>query len=279
MRIYYTFFALLLLVTVSSCNITRKIFGKEKAGIERPSEGRSGVVMKKSDARNVPAAVENDVRENLPRNSYTDKVLYYIDTYAPIAQEEMRNYKIPASITLAQGILESGAGEGELTRKANNHFGIKCHGWKGGQVFHDDDRRQECFRKYKDAKYSFRDHSLFLTERKRYAALFDLQPDDYEGWAKGLKAAGYATDRAYPTKLISLIERYALYRYDAEVLGTPVAGNETKRGEVERHIVQKGDTLYSIAKRYNTSVEQLQKSNNLTGSTISIGQTLYVTPL
>ncbi|NJW55771.1 glucosaminidase domain-containing protein, partial [Salinimicrobium oceani] len=98
----------------------------------------------------------------------------YIHEFAPIAREEMELYKIPASITLAQGILESGAGDGELTRRANNHFGIKCHGWSGQKVYHDDDASQECFRKYKDPKYSYRDHSLFLTERKRYAALFDL---------------------------------------------------------------------------------------------------------
>ena len=265
MRINYTFLALFLALVVSSCNTTKKLFGgKDETRNERQADRRSNVE-------------GNNEGTNLPAGSYTDKVTYYIATYAPIAQEEMRIYKIPASITLAQGILESGAGAGELTRRANNHFGIKCHGWKGGQVFHDDDRSQECFRKYKDAKYSFRDHSLFLTERRRYAALFELEPDDYEGWAKGLKAAGYATDRAYPNKLISLIERYRLYRYDDEVLGKDAIAYEDNRDSVERHIVRKGDTLYSIAKKYNTTVEQLQKRNNLSGSTISIGQTLYVT--
>lgn len=282
MRINYKLLALLLLMVTASCNTTKKIFGgKEKQKKERTVQRRTEAGRNTNES--TPAEREHHVRENLPKSAYTDKVAYYIDTYAPIAQEEMKIYKIPASITLAQGILESGAGVGELTRKANNHFGIKCHGWKGGQVFHDDDRSQECFRKYNDAKYSFRDHSLFLTERKRYAALFELRPDDYKGWAKGLKAAGYATDRAYPTKLISLIERYQLHRYDAEVLGNDFIAYEeesrTTSASSERHVVQKGDTLYSIAKKYNTSVEQLQKNNNLTGSTISIGQTLYVTSM
>lgn len=278
MRINFKLFAFLLVMLTASCNTAKRLFGsKDGPKKEQKVEGRTGVVTE--NRTSAPAESAHSVKENMPRSAYTDKVVYYIDTYAAIAQEEMRIYKIPASITLAQGILESGAGVGELTRKANNHFGIKCHGWKGGQVFHDDDRRQECFRKYNDAKYSFRDHSLFLTERKRYAALFQLEADDYKGWAKGLRAAGYATDRAYPAKLISLIERYQLYRYDAEVLGNDSVAYEEKGGAVARHVVKKGDTLYSIAKRYNTSVEQLQKNNNLSGSTISIGQTLYVTPL
>ena len=111
----------------------------------------------------------------------------------------MRKYGVPASITLAQGILESGSGQGRLSVEANNHFGIKCHKvGTGAKIYHDDDAAQECFRKYKNAKYSFRDHSLFLAERKRYSGLFDLEKDDYQGWAKGLRAAGYATDRKYP---------------------------------------------------------------------------------
>ena len=138
--------------------------------------------------------------------------------YSAIAQEEMRLYGIPASITLAQGILESNSGRGRLSVEANNHFGIKCHDWTGAKMYHDDDTAQECFRKYKDAKYSYRDHSLFLTTRKRYAKLFDLDKDDYKRWAKELKDAGYATDRKYPDKLITLIERYKLYNLDDEVL-------------------------------------------------------------
>src|SRR5699024_697917 len=134
--------------------------------------------------------------------------------YKAIAMEEMGTFGIPASITLAQGILESDSGRSELTRKSNNHFGIKCHDWKGQSVTHDDDLRGECFRKYKNPNYSFRDHSLFLRNRPRYGQLFDLPINDYKRWARGLKSAGYATDPAYPRKLISIIERYELHQYD-----------------------------------------------------------------
>lgn len=202
----------------------------------------------------------------------------YIDTYSTIAKEEMRKYKIPASITLAQGILESGSGKGRLAKQANNHFGIKCHGWKGKKIYHDDDRKQECFRKYKKASSSYEDHSKFLTNRGRYSKLFKLREDDYKGWARGLKAAGYATDRKYPQKLISLIERYELYKYDKEVLdGTfqPVVKTENEV-VITEHTVVKGDTLYSLAKRYNLSVEQLKSLNKLTSNDLKIGQILIV---
>ena len=122
---------------------------------------------------------------------------------------------VPASITLAQGLLESGNGRSELALKSNNHFGIKCHnGWKGGKVYHDDDAKGECFRKYDDPADSYRDHSDFLRYRDRYKFLFDYKVTDYKAWAYGLKKAGYATDPAYPTKLIRLIEEYKLYEYD-----------------------------------------------------------------
>lgn len=216
---------------------------------------------------------------DLPVRSYAGIVDDYIAGYAEIAKEEMRLYKIPASITLAQGILESGAGRGELTRRANNHFGIKCHEWKGDMVYHDDDRSQECFRKYNDPKYSYRDHSLFLTERARYANLFKLKEDDYKGWAKGLKSAGYATDKLYPRKLIDLIERYELYNYDAEVLTGVKTSPRIARISQNRHTVRQGDTLYSIAKKYNTTVELLQAYNNLNSSDIAVGQELHLEPV
>lgn len=211
---------------------------------------------------------------------YADVIKEYIADYADIAMEEMRLYNIPASITLAQGILESGAGRGDLSKRANNHFGIKCHDWRGEMVYHDDDSSQECFRKYKDAKYSYRDHSLFLAERKRYAKLFELRIDNYKGWAKGLREAGYATDRKYPDKLIDLIERYELFIYDDQVLGN---GKREKLPAVAQqggkvHSVEKGDTLYNIAKRYNTTVEALKRNNNLRDTTISIGQIITVEP-
>lgn len=221
---------------------------------------------------------QTEARETIGSTSYADVIAAYIAVYAPIAQEEMRLYKIPASITLAQGILESGAGRGTLSRTANNHFGIKCHDWTGDRVYHDDDASQECFRKYTEAKFSYRDHSLFLSQRSRYRGLFDLNPDDYEGWAKGLRAAGYATDRLYPQKLVDIINRYHLYRYDEEVLGyrsKPVQYAVTNR---DAYVVKQGDTLYSIAKRFNTTVQQLQEYNNLSDYTISIGQELQVEP-
>ena len=147
--------------------------------------------------------------------SVDDQINLYIKKYAPAATKNMRFYKIPASITLAQGILESGHGQSTLAKKANNHFGIKCHkGWKGKSISHDDDAKDECFRSYKNPLRSYKDHSLFLVERDRYSSLFKLNRKDYKSWAIGLKAAGYATDPKYAEKLISLIERFKLNRFD-----------------------------------------------------------------
>lgn len=209
---------------------------------------------------------------NIP---YQKRVENYILEFNEIAKEEMIQYGIPASIKLAQGILESGAGASDLVLRSNNHFGIKCHtGWEGGRVYHDDDQRGECFRKYNDPKYSFRDHSLFLVDRERYKNLFTLRKDDYIGWAIGLKQAGYATDPTYPQKLIGIIERYQLQRYDNEVLG--LASPTDKK--IETYSVKPGDTLYSIAKRYELTVETLMKYNGLNDNTISVGQVLYLNP-
>ena len=139
----------------------------------------------------------------------------YIEKYAEIAVSEMYRSGVPASITLAQGLLESGYGRSELALKSNNHFGIKCHnGWQGGRVYHDDDAKGECFRKYDHPEESYRDHSDFLRYRDRYKFLFDYKVTDYKSWAYGLKKAGYATDPSYPEKLIRLIEDYRLYLYD-----------------------------------------------------------------
>lgn len=141
----------------------------------------------------------------------------YIAKWKEVAVEKMREHGIPASITLAQGLLESRSGNSVLARKANNHFGIKCHSsWTGARVYHDDDRKNDCFRKYGNATESFEDHSTFL-ERPRYAPLFELKPTDYKGWAHGLKKCGYATDPRYPRKLIDLIERYKLDNFDRGV--------------------------------------------------------------
>lgn len=257
---------LLISIFVVSCGSRKKVVTTKKEESGSESREERVVVSSEPERKSAPTV-----------NSYNYTVESYIAEFAPIAQEEMKLYRIPASITLAQGILESGAGRGDLTRRANNHFGIKCHDWEGERVYHDDDHRGECFRKYKDAKYSYRDHSLFLANRGRYSELFELDPDDYRGWAKGLRKAGYATDRRYPDKLIDLIERYELYRYDAETLGkaSPVY-TSVEREISDSYVVRKGDTLYSIAKRYNTTVEELKRNNDLVGNTISIGQVLNI---
>lgn len=151
----------------------------------------------------------------------------YIEEYAPFAVSEMYRSGVPASITLAQGLLESGNGQSELARKSNNHFGIKCHNnWDGERVYHDDDAKGECFRKYAHPYQSYRDHSDFLRYRDRYKFLFDYKITDYKSWAHGLKAAGYATDPLYPTKLIRLIEEYELHKYDSKALAS--GGKVTK---------------------------------------------------
>ena len=202
----------------------------------------------------------------------SDPTIRYIQQYAAIAQEEMRRYKIPASITLAQGLLESQFGRGLLAQKSNNHFGIKCkREWKGNKVYHDDDATGECFRAYQDPEESYRDHSLFLVERERYASLFRLKKTDYKAWAKGLKKAGYATDPAYADKLIGLIERLSLWEYDNLKVSPDF---NVKNRDI--HIVQKGDTLYGLSKRYKISVTKLKKINGLTSSEIKIGQHIRV---
>lgn len=238
-------------------------------------KSKKTVVTKKPEKPTEQVVKKDTQPKETPTKTYANATEKYIDTYKDIAQDEMKLYDIPASITLAQGILESGSGKGRLSVKANNHFGIKCHGWKGAKIYHDDDEAQECFRKYKDAKYSFRDHSLFLKDRKRYAKLFKLNIANYKGWAKELRAAGYATDRKYPQKLIALIERYKLYEYDKEVLGNKYKKYE-EPVENEMYTVVKGDTLYSISRRHNLSVKELQKLNGLTSTTISVGQELKI---
>lgn len=197
----------------------------------------------------------------------------YIALFKTIAQEEMRLYNIPASITLAQGILESNSGKGRLAVEANNHFGIKCHEWTGEKIYHDDDAAQECFRKYNDSKYSYRDHSLFL-QKLRYAGLFKLKKEDYKGWARELRKAGYATDVKYPEKLISLIERYNLDAYDKEVLGDAYVKYEEEIGDFSMYYVEKGDSMYSISKKFNMTVDELLAMNNLSTTALSVGQKL-----
>lgn len=207
----------------------------------------------------------------------------YISLYAPVAMQSMKTYGIPASIKLAQGILESGSGNGTLCREANNHFGIKCKDeWTGETISHTDDAPDECFRKYKSALESYNDHSEFIAHRVYYKNLFTLDKSDYSAWAKGLKKAGYATDPKYAQKLISIIERYKLYEYDREVLQNGYVASirtvepTTFAETISDYIVQPGDTLYAISQRFNSTVDKIKQLNNLSENTISVGQRLIV---
>lgn len=244
-------------------------------------------------------------KENPNFISYT--TLSYIDAFKAVAISEMNIYGIPASIKLAQGILESGSGSSSLAKYANNHFGIKCTSdWKGKAYYKDDDKRDDCFRVYKDARESFKDHSEFL-KRKRYAFLFELDKNDYKNWAVGLKTAGYATNPKYPDLLIGIIEKYKLYQYDSpeserekiareDRVFTEINANipleKKKFAPVEvapkdqsnnieplvdgYYIVKQGDTMFNISQRYKVTVEELKELNKMTDNTIKIGQKLLV---
>ncbi len=222
----------------------------------------------------------------------------YIDAYKDDAIREMQLFKVPASITLAQGMLESDNGNSALAVYANNHFGIKCHKeWCGETYTQDDDEKDECFRKYGSVYDSYVDHSEFLKTRPRYAFLFELKLTDYEGWAKGLKSAGYATDPKYADRLINIIERYKLNQYDKLEGLSPVAV-EPKKGQshktvstnvsrrevylnnnIKYVIVKSGDTFMKIAQELEMGVWQLYKYNDLNKhSTLTPGQILYIQP-
>jgi len=224
----------------------------------------------------------------------------YIAAWKDVAIEQMEKHGIPASITLAQAILESGDGNSELARRANNHFGIKCHDWKGKRVYHNDDRRNECFRKYGSARESFEDHSDFL-KRARYRFLFDYAVTDYESWAKGLKKAGYATNPQYPKLLIRLIEENQLHQYDLTD-GSVKRSNRSKNrpSSSEEEIVLELNTDFQvkvsdnrikyfiatddyraedIAERMQMGAWQIYKYNDLDeGSTIEKGDRVYLQP-
>jgi flagellum-specific peptidoglycan hydrolase FlgJ len=224
---------------------------------------------------------ETQILEATTRVKVTNElILAYIEKYKGVAQSNMKKYGIPASIILGQAILESGSGTGPLCLYANNHFGIKCHkDWLGASIKYDDDSIDECFRKYDNPYDSFRDHSLFLTAGSRYSQLFKLNKKNYKDWAKGLKDAGYATDSLYPAKLISLIERFQLYKYDVETLridSEVVEQNDVIALNDDSYKVTKGDTLYSISKKYNISIEDLKKKNKILDNAISIGQSIII---
>lgn len=217
----------------------------------------------------------------------------YITMYKDIAIREMKRSGIPASITLAQGILESGDGNSTLARKANNHFGIKCHNdWKGKKVYHDDDAKNECFRKYRNADESFVDHSDFLMYRSRYRFLFDLDPADYKGWARGLKKAGYATSPTYARKLIRIIEENQLYKYDDHDLmvknqprietGQALESKQRKiyeNNRIKYVIAKPGDSFWSLAEELGKFPGELAKYNEKgTTDHLKEGEPVYLQP-
>ena len=289
---------LILVVLFVSCNTNKSVIQTTKNG-SKPNTSMVNSDRKpiiNGSVENKPTAKPDQnynsntqILEATTRVKVTNNmILAYIETYKGVAQSNMEKYGIPASIILGQAILESGAGTGPLSKQANNHFGIKCHkNWLGESIKYDDDSIAECFRKYYNAADSFRDHAVFLTKGSRYSSLFKLNKTDYKAWAKGLKSAGYATDAQYPTKLIGLIERFQLYKYDGGVLGEKeieleekLAGriglNVNNQENPTEYLVVQGDTLYSISKKFKISVMELKNKNNISENTISIGQNLKI---
>jgi Muramidase (flagellum-specific) len=282
-RSVYTFSTALLLLT--SCLSKHEVLQDPRVNT-RPVPGRPSRAERTSP----------DTRTERPAAYTSTSGHDYIDRYKDIAIAEMERYGIPASIKLAQALLESGNGNSTLAREANNHFGIKCTPeWPGGKTYKDDDRRNDCFRVYERPEDSFRDHSQFLL-RKRYAALFELSKDDYKGWARGLKAAGYATNPRYADLLIDLIERYGLHRYDqAEpprerarreaTVQHEIAENQPEERQVaqskapvkiEIHEVRQGETLSAIARKYGMTASELMDLNGLRTESLFIGQLILV---
>jgi len=219
----------------------------------------------------------------------------YIADFSDQAMREMVRVGIPASITLAQGCLESNNGNSTLATKGNNHFGIKCHDWTGKKMYHDDDKRHECFRSYPSAYDSYMDHSKFLTTKSRYASLFEISPHDYRGWAKGLKAAGYATANNYATLLIRIIEENELYNYDLMVLNGSLDGIDTSsyqakvggmsqrkvllNNKIEYILSEPGDTPESLRAELGLYKNEIYKYNNLyKGAKLETGSIIYLQP-
>lgn len=216
----------------------------------------------------------------------------YIDQYKDLAIEQMLKYNIPASITLSQGLLESGAGRSWLTKSSNNHFGIKCHGWTGRRVFHDDDERGECFRAYDNPRQSFEDHSRFLATQSRYAQLFNYARTDYKSWARGLKHCGYATNPQYASKLIQIIELYNLNQYDkAKKFDQFMVKHSTEDGvapDGNFHVIKaynknyyviarKGDSFQSLSKELCIGKRKLAKYNErLYKEELAAGDVIYL---
>ena len=219
----------------------------------------------------------------------------YIGDFSDLAMREMIRVGIPASITLAQGCLESNNGNSRLAVKGNNHFGIKCHDWTGKKLYHDDDRRHECFRSYASAYESYMDHSEFLTTKPRYTPLFEIRPHDYRGWAKGLKKAGYATANNYATLLIRIIEENELYQYDLMVLNGSLDGIDTTsypahpgsmaqrkvllNNKIEYILSEPGDTPESLRAELGLYKNEIYRYNNLyKGARLETGSIIYLQP-
>ncbi len=253
------------------------------------SNGRKEIFGKPGAYPGIAAVGNRAAKEEMTREAY-------IRAYSELAMKEMFRVGIPASITLAQGCLESNNGNSTLARKGNNHFGIKCHEWTGKKIYHDDDARNECFRSYVSAYESYMDHSQFLTTKQRYAFLFELKPHDYRGWAKGLKKAGYATASNYAKLLIQIIEQNELFRYDLLVLeGGMATGTDTTtqlahhgyhtarkvmlNNKIEYVLVEPGDTPESLREEMDLYQNEIYRYNNLyKGERLVPGQVIYLQP-
>ena len=229
----------------------------------------------------------------LAQMKWNQRYQTYINQYRDLAIEQMLKFKIPASITLAQGLLESGAGYSELATKGNNHFGIKCHGWTGRKTYHDDDEAQECFRAYNNVYESYEDHSLLLSRQPRYRSLFSLDGDDYKGWAHGLKKCGYATSPTYAQKLIGIIELYKLQQYDKAKKYDRFMESRTYKDSpsakggilhpIHRYnknyyiVVKQGDTFRSLGKELGLSYRKIAKYNERNKrDKLVVGETIYL---
>jgi hypothetical protein len=268
-------------VALSSCSIHKRVGGPPV--ISNNEAQRNNTIIQKERKEAIAGYVPFTVAS-------------YIDRFKTIAIQEMNLYGIPASITLAQGLFESGNGNGDLAKIANNHFGIKCTSdWKGRSYYKDDDLQNDCFRVYDKPEDSYRDHSEFL-KRKRYAPLFELDKNDYKGWANGLKQAGYATNPKYPDLLIGVIEKYHLDQYDRpEGEEQKIKREDRVLAQINQNIgksikdslvrttpdnklytIKTGDTLYNVSKRFGLTVDELKALNNMADNNIKIGQKLII---
>jgi flagellum-specific peptidoglycan hydrolase FlgJ len=282
-------FLLIAAAALTSCSVHKK------ATVYRPPVRSVVPLISDTEAKKNNEKVEK-VRSVAIAAFVPYTVTSYIERFKTIAVQEMNLYGIPASITLAQGLFESGNGNSDLSKIANNHFGIKCTSdWKGKSYYKDDDQVNDCFRVYDKPEDSYHDHSEFL-KRKRYAPLFELDKNDYQGWAQGLKDAGYATNPKYPQLLIGVIEKYHLDQFDRpegeeqkikredRVLAqiNQNIGKEIKDSLVlvtptnKLYTIKTGDTLYNVSKRFGLTVDELKALNSMGDNNIKIGQKLII---